>query len=108
MDGSSTPKTKKTYDLTNSEGSADRLTQFYARLDKDFFFTKPWNSKTVQQKPIIATKQEIINVFNAICTNKTGPDKISTLILKRCLSSLLYIAHRFFNRSLSACKFTSP
>ena len=100
-------KAKKESPLLQEEGSADRLNSFYARFDdKDFTaeHTKLRESleTAIKDAPKIEIEDsDIIKVFGKIKTQKAaGPDKISPLLLKKCLHSLLPIIRLIFQQSL--------
>ena len=83
---------KKESSLLTEEGSADRLNSFYARFDnKDFSH----EHNTLRDKlaktlldcpPIEINENDIIRVFSKINTRKAhGPDRIGTLLVKKCI-----------------------
>lgn len=103
-------KSSKECALLN-EGAADRLNSFYARFDNHDFSNEHSNithrllNLAKDQEPIVILDEEVISVFNKINVRKAcGPDKISSLILKKCLSSLLYIVHKMYQISASVYK----
>ena len=105
---------KKSCPLTRPPGSADRLNVFYSRFDnKDFSENIAARKLKLtndirNESPITISTQEVAKALKSIKTNKaTGPDNISGLILKKCLSSLLYILHYIFNQSVDLCTMPS-
>ena len=99
-------KSKKESPLTSTIGSADRLNKFYARFDdKDFSEIQTTMKEELieaakEEEPVTITEDEVIQTFNKLNTRKAcGPDKISALILKKCLSSLSSIIHYMFQLS---------
>lgn len=104
-------KSQKECALLNPPGSADRLNSFYARFD-DKDFSHEHNSikrdlakLAAEEDPITVSEEEVIHAFNRLNVKKaSGPDKIGALILKKCMSSLLYIVHSLFELSVQACK----
>ena len=93
----------------NNISAPDILNKFYARFDeKDFSVEHELKRLELCNKisePIVINENEVIKVFSKISVKKaTGPDKVSSLILNKCISSLLYIVHKLFQISASACK----
>ena len=107
-------ETKKSYSITSTPGSADRLNSFYSRFDTTDFsenhdkIRNKLNLKIVNENEIVISEPEIVKVFIAISRSKaSGPDNVSAKILKKCSRSLLYIVHSIFNMSINSCKMPS-
>ena len=57
---------------------------------------------------IVISEEEVIHTMNKMSAKKAaGPDKIGAHILKKCLSSLLYIIHNIFQLSAYESKMPS-
>ena len=103
-------KSKKEYVLLNevSPNWLKSLNSFYVRFgNKDFSHEHSRKKNellklTKDQEPINIQAEEVISVLNQ---NKCEESfKISSLMIKKCLSSLLYIVHKLFQISISAYK----
>ena len=56
------------------------------------------------ETPITVSESEVYFILKSINTNKaTGPDKLSSRITKRCVTSLVPIIHTIFNNSIEQC-----
>ena len=105
---------KKPCPLTCPPRFAYRLHVFYSRFDnKDFSenieaMKLKLTNDIRNEGPITISTQEVVKALKYIKTNKaSGPDNISGLILKKCLSSLLYILHYISNQSVDLCTMPS-
>ena len=94
-------------------GSANRLNQFFARFDCQDFSQMHQSLQTSiklqasDEEAISISQKDIIKTVQKIQTKKaSGPDNIGAVILKNCISSLLYILHYIFN--YSATHMTMP
>ena len=103
-------KSKKECTLLK-EGSANSLNSFYARFDNNYFSREHSRKKNEllnrakDQEAINLQEEDGISVLNKMSVKKaSGPDKISSLIIKKCLSNLQYIVHKIFQISVSAHK----
>ena len=102
---------KKANSLTSTSGTADRLNVFYSRFDNVDYsdehstLRKELGNKEKNEPPIKITKSEVYKVLNSIKMNKgTGPDMISIKIIKKCITSLVYIIHSMLSISLDQCQ----
>ena len=108
-------KAKKEPEILRTPGAADRLNKFYARFDDKDFSAEQTTirndllSRIHDQPPIHISNDEVITSINKLNVNKaSGPDKVSAFVLKKCLSSLLWIIQRLFQISASNRIMPSP
>lgn len=91
-------------------GAADRLNQFYARFDNKDYSVQQQQIREqlnyVDNTSLVLQENLVRQSLNRIkCGKATGPDNLSSKLLKGCKDSLFMIIHYIFQLSLRMCVF---